>query len=752
MANDKDPRDYVFTDRGYTSVAALKKEYCSGCGACANVCGYGAIRMIRDSDGFLVPEIDGSKCVNCGKCRRACPVLSPVYDTNPNPRCYAVMAKDDTRGKSTAGGAFGVIAEKVIRDGGYVCGAQLMGDLTTRYTIVDTMDDLDKIRGTKYVQSDTGDTFTRVREYLENGEKVLFAGCPCQVAGLKGALENKQYDGLLTLDVVCHGTPSQKVFEKYIDDVYGRENVKDFSFRTKKYGYSCFNQEAHLKDGRDIPSNFLADPYEKCMHRSIALKDICGDCPFAQTPRQGDFTAGDLFSARRFGQQCADGKGTSMLLTNTAKAEHMLEEIKGDCKLCQEIDFSKVKGRNRFGRFMNIPKASRRWLYNCMDYQPFDKVVKYADEKRYDVGIIGLWYGRNYGSMATYYALHQILTRKYHLSVLMIENPIKPEDEKHIQVARDYYDVSRRRDLRDMASLNAICDSFIVGSDQLWNIWLSRPYKQMYYLDFVDEYRKRIAYGTSFGIEYKGTEEEKLISGAELRKFDHVSVRDDYSKQACAELFGVNDAVKVLDPTLICPVEEYRKLEERSTMKDENNYILAYILDTNEEIGRYLEQLSIAKKKKILLLLDEPPWLWDEKYARLKLSGCANIVIKGHIGLYEWLWYFSHAQSVVTDSFHGTIFSIINKKPFLTLSNARRGAQRFVSLLKPLELENRLFQEPEDICRHANCLKELDYTRADELLGQMQKESFAWLENALFSPKKVHGYTVYDIQDVRTDK
>lgn len=750
MGIKREPRDYVYRDRHAVNVEALKTEYCCGCSACANVCRHGAITMVRDEEGYLVPHVDNELCVGCMACVEACPVLNNIVENEAEPVCYAVMADDETRQESTAGGAFSVLANYVLDKGGYVCGAKLDEKLTVRHEVVHTAADLDRLRGTKYVQSDMGDSFSQVRELLEHGEKVLFSGCPCQVAGLKGFLGETDCENLITVDLVCHGAPSQKVFDKYIDDVYGKDNVKDFSFRTKEYGYSCFNQIAHLKDGIDVPSNFSSDPFEKVMHRSMALKEICGDCPFAEAPRQADFSMGDLFGAARFGDDCVDDMGTSTFLVNNDKAAEVMDEIKSSFKFVKEIDFDLIKHRNRFGRFINIPRNERRWLFNCIDFQPFEKVVKYSDERRFDVGVIGLWYGRNYGSMATYYALHQVLSKKYHLSVFMIENPLKPEGEPTVQIANDYYDISRRRKLEDMASLNNRCDTFIVGSDQLWNIWLSRPYKQMYYLDFVDEYRKRIAYGTSFGIEYKGTREERLISGAELRKFDHVSVRDDYSKQACRELFGVQDVVKVLDPTLICPVEEYRALEARSKMTESEEYILAYILDTNREIGGYLERLSQLRGKKVVVLLDEPPWEWEGLASRLMLSGKSNVEIKRNVGLYEWLWFFSHAESVVTDSFHGTIFSLINKKPFLTLSNARRGAQRFVSLLAPLGLEDRLFQKPSELWENIKLLKAMDYTEVDRIMDAMREESYAWLENALFSPKQARCYTVYDIKDTRT--
>ena len=137
----------------------------------------------------------------------------------------------------------------------------------------------------------------------------------------------------------------------------------------------------------------------------------------------------------------------------------------------------------------------------------------------------------------------------------------------------------------------------------------------------------------------------------------------------------------------------------------------------------------------MIVLLNESPKVWQENLEKLALSGNGNVEVKKEVDLYEWLWYYSHAESVVTDSFHGTIFSIIFEKPFLTMSNAKRGATRFVSLLTPIGLMDRLFEGSKAIGENQQILDELDYTEVNKALDAIREESYAWLHHAIFSKK-----------------
>lgn len=740
---------YVLSEHPIT-IDDLKRSYCTGCGACYNVCPVGAITTRFDEHGFIEPVIDYDKCIKCRKCAKTCPVINTHHKNTSSPEGYAVMANDEIRRDSSSGGMFTLVAEHILDNGGYVCGAVFADDFSVEHIIINSKDELHRLRGSKYVQSNTKKVFTKIKQLLDDGSTVLFSGCPCQVAGLYGYL-GKDYKNLYTLDLVCHGAPSQKVFLKYLDETYGRENLAGFKFRTKEYGYNSFNQIAYLKDGTQVGGNIKFDFYEKTMHSGLALKDVCGDCMFAGAPRQGDISIGDCWGVSKFNKDYNDNRGTSAVLVNNEKGRKLFDTVTAGAKLVEKVPYDFMRQNNRFGRKMRIP-GGRRWFFTMLEGQSFAKSAEYALNRRFDVGVIGLWYGRNYGSMATYFALHQVLTKLFHLSVLMIDNPLRPDTEAITKthprkIAERFYDVSKKYRLEDLQMLNNNCDTFIVGSDQLWNIHLSRPYGQMYYLGFAGEMNKKIAYGTSFGIPYSGNNEEKMISAYNLKRFDHVSVRDEMSHDIAENTFGVQNVTEVCDPTFLCPVEEYDRLTELAEQKQESKYILAYILDTNERIGEQLKKLAEDTGSKIVVLLDEPPKFFERNRNNLNIGENENIIIKNEITLYDWMWHYKNADAVVTDSFHGTIFSLIFNKPFITLTNVRRGAGRFVSLLTPIGLRDRLFDSPEAITENEKLLDGLDYTEPNRKLGEIRDKSMSWLENALFSTKKFNSKGIFRLSD-----
>ena len=365
-----------------------------------------------------------------------------------------------------------------------------------------------------------------------------------------------------------------------------------------------------------------------------------------------------------------------------------------------------------------------------------DKYKSINDNKKYDFGIIGLWYGENYGSIITYYALHQTI-KKMGYSILMISNPLGYKKKKILDRTSPYkfgelfYNMSEKKKLNKLYEFNKECKGFLVGSDQLWNIELSRPYKQMYFLGFVDDECKKISYGTSFGMPYKGTNEEKEISLSNLRRFNKISVRDELSYDICKNKFGLKDIEQVCDPTLLCELSDYEKLVNISKAKESEPYLLAYILDPNPEIGYRLEKLSVDKNLKLIIIFDKLHKIFQKNKKKINLTGKGNIKIKENVDILDWLWYYKHAKSVFTDSFHGTIFAIIFQKPFITLKNKLRGAERFMSLLTPLGLIHRLFDTENCITDNSHLFDRCQYDIPYKKLEKIKEKSYHWLENAL---------------------
>lgn len=193
------------------------KYHCTGCAACAQSCGHDAISMQTDNEGFLQPIIDTTKCVECGLCQKHCPELQPIERLGYEQQKYYALIYDHDRKISSSGGAFSVFAKWIISQGGVVYGATINENFVVKHIGVESTEELSKLRGSKYVQSIIGDTYKKIRNHLRTNRKVLFVGTGCQVAGLYAYLGGKRYEGLLyTLDLVCHGTPSQGMFDSYL--------------------------------------------------------------------------------------------------------------------------------------------------------------------------------------------------------------------------------------------------------------------------------------------------------------------------------------------------------------------------------------------------------------------------------------------------------------------------------------------------------------------------------------------------------
>ena len=278
-----------------------------------------AISIRRDEFGFLRPKVDRNLCVNCGLCAKRCTVLNPKYGNIERPACYAVMADEATRKVSSSGGMFTLAAEYMLQQGGYVCGAAYKDNFEVEHILVNKSSELGRIRGSKYMQSEAGPIYPKVRELLEQNKPVLFTGMPCQVSGLYAYL-GKDYPGLYTIDVFCHGITSSKVFEKYHRDVLGGKALTRLEFKAKEpWGWHA-GVNAWFADGTKYSKPLEADPYFGAYLQSISKNLACGTCKVNRLPRQGDLSHGGFLACSRiFDRKLNDGRGTSAVLVNSPK-------------------------------------------------------------------------------------------------------------------------------------------------------------------------------------------------------------------------------------------------------------------------------------------------------------------------------------------------------------------------------------------------------------------------------------------------
>ena len=411
---------------------------CTGCGTCSAVCPSYSIEMRPDEFGFLRPIIDASTCVDCGLCEKRCPALHPQYKNSTNPGCYAMMAPDEIRKVSSSGGMFTVAAEYVLNQGGAVCGAAYKANFEVEHIVVDHKADLERIRGSKYMQSNAAPAYPRVRELLQQGKTVLFTGMPCQVAGLCSFLD-KNYDNLYTMDLVCHGITSSKVFEKYHQEVLGGKKITRLEFKAKQpWGWHA-GVNAWFDDGTKYSKPLETDPYFRCYLQSLAKNVACADCTSNRMPRQGDLTIGDFWKIGTFDPSLNDNKGTSLILVNSQKGEDFFVKLKPSMAVVKEaplataimgnrsLEHSYPMNKNREMFFKNFKKINLDTLQaSCISNRVYEqefielsKLVPPEDQEFYFIAKFAAenYRGRKIVTWARSNKFEKILQRYFGLSV-----------------------------------------------------------------------------------------------------------------------------------------------------------------------------------------------------------------------------------------------------------------------------------------------------------------------------------------------
>lgn len=355
-----------------------RKEDCCGCGACFDACSKHAIVWEPDNEGFSYPHVDKKLCVDCGRCNSVCPLINSEKINKLNsgftPRVIGCYHKDeDIRFSSTSGGAFWGLAESFVAEGGYVAGAVFADHFKVKHIVTNDIDELCKIKGSKYVQSDCRGLYSVILRLLKQGEKVLATGLPCQMAALRQFLNN-DYENLFVVDLICHSVTSPLAFNKYIEYLekrYGAELVTYHPKNKEFGGWHNFAFKGTFANGKTYVEHGTKDLFTEIFvgNDHILCRYSCYDCHYKHFPQPSDLTIGDFWGIDKFDPEFDSPKGVSKVIINNLKGEQFF--FSHNCFITKEYD-----------AIVSV--------YNNKESASMIKSVSYPDEKRRRFFVIAL--------------------------------------------------------------------------------------------------------------------------------------------------------------------------------------------------------------------------------------------------------------------------------------------------------------------------------------------------------------------------
>ena len=341
-----------------------EKQECCGCTACVAACPKECIVMKEDQEGFLYPNIDKDKCIRCGICEKVCPILNETPEVPTEQIAYIVQNKNEkVLQESTAGGAFTSIAKYALKNNGVVFGVELDSKLVAHHIYIESEKELFRFRNSKYVQSSVGEAFRQVRSFLDQGRTVCFSGTPCQVEGLKSYL-GKDYEKLITVDVVCRAVPSPLIFRKYVEYQEKRlsDTIKYVRFRDKYYGYKYSTMNVITdKNKGNYHHGIESDPWLRAFFSNICDRPSCYHCHFRKRYRQSDFTIWDCFHVGRFSRELDNDKGATRVLVHSERGRKIFDAVKSEFNYIQMTPAAIVAGTKEMGS--SIEPNERRQIF-----------------------------------------------------------------------------------------------------------------------------------------------------------------------------------------------------------------------------------------------------------------------------------------------------------------------------------------------------------------------------------------------------
>lgn len=372
-----------------TYLKTLEKSTCYGCRACELNCPKGAISMIPDDEGFIYPVLNRSDCIDCSLCYKTCPYDNPVQLKNPL-EGYALQYKNrDKLLNASSGAAFPAIADYILSKGGYVVGCIFNEKIEAVHVVTKDPEIVFKMSGSKYVQSDTADTYKLTKDLLLTQKSVLFSGTPCQIAGLLKFL-NKPYDNLITVDLICHGVPSPALLQEYIASTY-KGTVMELKFRDKKSNGWCSQGSVKYASGKRMSAKKRTSPYTDSYYyyylQNSISRHCCYECAFSTQGRVSDITIGDYWNIRDVMPEFDPKDGVSAVLINSEKGQDIIQSISPNI-ICQQTEIADiVKGNGNLQKPCEKP-PQRDYIYDRIRKEGYHKVAQEECKYQYVIPFI----------------------------------------------------------------------------------------------------------------------------------------------------------------------------------------------------------------------------------------------------------------------------------------------------------------------------------------------------------------------------
>lgn len=702
------------------------EKKCIGCGICENVCNADACKLVFNTEGFLAPVVDDSKCVECNLCKSKCPALKELNHNSTQSAYAYYTSNEELRMQSSSGGFFTDVASHIInRWGGVAVGAaySLSNDNPhyVKHIIIDNMNDLYKLRVSKYVQSDIRDALKQVKNYVDSGRVVLFSGTPCQISAVKSFVGDKE--NLYTIDLFCHGVPSPKVFYKYLQEMGAKKDTLiHFRDKTMGWGNSCVSFDA---EGFRYVARHSQDTYYIGFVYDLYLRNSCHSCNYNRIRnRPADISIGDFWEIEKIMPELSDDAGISAVITNTIKGERLLETLKESKPgLCKTVDKNDVLLGNPILENPVKPHRNRNKFFK--DFNATGKFLESA-RKNLNIGHNVLLLNHsfshdNYGAMMVAYSMERIVEKfGYNPTTLLFKWPNHTEifdsfKERYLHTTNEY----SQGDYRELVKLNKVYDTFITGSDQVWRNWWHNDNLYRWFIDFANGSKNILSYAASFGLDYfdnTGVSNEKI--GKLLTSYSGISVREKSGIDICKKCFNA-DAKLVIDPTQLLESDDYEKIIEgdRAEPPCKERYLVYMIFpeDENdtEKTYNFIDGLSKELNLKSVPIFDK------------ERTG-------GGMTVGEWLSAIKNASFIVTESFHGAMFALIFKIPMLMLATGNSSRNRLPSFFEKIGcLRERILYNLDDKVAIKLAKEEIDWDEVYRRRKIFQDESLEFLRTTL---------------------